>query len=223
MDKVKLEEKDQKDMKGLSKTIYIIGCILKVCSIIGIVVSALLLISSLIVLPNINVNVSNNTIKLFNKEYKYELNTKLVVNDNIILDDLTSDDVNHINDYLNNVNSTKYGLTIIVMISIVCLTVFAYKLFEYLEKLFRNFYNLDTPFKLENAEYIRKIAIYLALVNLVPDLLDLLVDLIFNINLNIEISLLNYLYVLIILAFYYVFKYGYEMQLNSDAKMYGNK
>lgn len=210
MKKELLEENDSKNMKGISKAVYIISCIFKVLSIVGIVVGATALISSAVLLSNINVN--NNTIKVFNKELKYEIGGTIKIDGEVVADDLDVNSINQVTDFLNKTNTYKVGYTSLLFISLIITMVCSYKLFGYLEKLFRNIYNQDTPFTLDNVNYSYKIGLYFALVILVPDLLNLLIELIFNLDINISTSLFSYLYILIIWVIYYIFKYGYNLQ-----------
>ena len=210
MKKELLNEKDTSNMKGISKAIYIISCIFKVLSIVGIVIGAIALISSAVLLSNINVN--NNTIKLFNKELKYEISDTIKIDGEVVADDLDANSINQVTDFLNKTNTYKVGFTSLIFISLIITMVCSYKLFSYLEKLFRNIYNQDTPFTLDNVNYSYKIGLYFALVILVPDLLNLLIELIFNLDINISTSLFSYLYILIIWVVYYIFKYGYNLQ-----------
>ncbi len=210
MEKELLNEKDTSNMKGISKAVYIISCIFKVLSIVGIVVGAIALISSVVLLSNINVN--NNTIKVFNKELKYEIGDTIKIDGEVVADDLDANSINQVTDFLNKTNTYKVGFTSLLFISLIITMVCSYKLFSYLEKLFRNIYNQDTPFTLDNVSYSYKIGLYFALVILVPDLLNLLIELIFNLDINISTSLFSYLYILIIWVIYYIFKYGYNLQ-----------
>ena len=80
----------------------------------------------------------------------------------------------------------------------------------------------DTPFNSENVEYIKKIALYLALYVFAPDFFGTISGVIFNIDLEVEINMIDYLFVVIILAIAYIFKYGYEIQLDSKGRIYGD-
>ena len=50
-----------------------------------------------------------------------------------------------------------------------------------------------------------------------------LVQIIYSKDLNISFSLMEYVYVGIIYVLSYIFEYGYEIQLDSNAKMYGDE
>ena len=86
-----------------------------------------------------------------------------------------------------------------------------------------NIHNNDTPFSSDNVEYIKKIALYLALYVLIPDLSGLLTSILFKMNLAVEIEITSYLFVGVILAIAYIFKYGYEIQLDSKGRIYGDE
>lgn len=96
------------------------------------------------------------------------------------------------------------------------------RLFSSIQKLFKNIHDNETPFKVENVGYIRNIAIFTLLYILSRDLLGGIVSGIYSLDFNIEIELTNYILVLIIFAISYVFKYEYQIQLDSKGTMYGN-
>ena len=89
------------------------------------------------------------------------------------------------------------------------------------KKLFININEKDTPFSLENVTFVKKIALYNALLVISSDILGTIAGYIFYITLNVDIDIKNYLFVLVIIALSYIFKYGYEIQLDSNGKIYG--
>ena len=92
-----------------------------------------------------------------------------------------------------------------------------------LDKLFFNIHNEDTPFTLENVGYIKKIAIFMILMLVFTNVAGYISQLALGVSLDIEIELMDVVYVLIIFSISYIFEYGYEIQLDSKGKMYGDE
>ena len=81
--------------------------------------------------------------------------------------------------------------------------------------LFYNINSGDTPFTKENIKHIKDIAKYMIGFLFFPDISD-------N-GINIGVDLLEVLYILVIFCLSYVFEYGYEIQLDSKGKIYGDE
>ena len=92
-----------------------------------------------------------------------------------------------------------------------------------LEKLFLNIHNGDTPFTLENVEYIKKIAIFMVLIIIIPTIAGYISQLALGVDLEVEFEIIDLIYILIIFSISYIFEYGYEIQLDSKGKMYGDE
>ena len=93
--------------------------------------------------------------------------------------------------------------------------------FRYVEKLFNNIKNNKTPFILDNVVYIKKISyIMIALIMITP-ISGMLFNSILGLSSNSsEIELVGILEILIIFSMSYIFEYGYELQKDSNCKMY---
>ena len=91
-----------------------------------------------------------------------------------------------------------------------------------LNKLFKNFANGETPFTLINMQYIKftaKLFIVSAIIQFVGSIL--LLSFGYNpASIGFQVSLVE---VLLVVAFTYLFQYGYEIQLDSNSKMFGNE
>ena len=91
----------------------------------------------------------------------------------------------------------------------------------YVEKLFNNIKNNNTPFTLDNVNYIKRISyMMIALIMITP-----VTELLFNVLVdNLENSggfeLMSILEILIIFSMSYIFEYGYEIQKDSKGIMY---
>lgn len=222
MSVVKFKEQEQKRMKGLSKFIYVVARIFKIFAIMGIFASSILLVVLTITVPNTKIDTGRQTVEVFDSSFKYEYKGKDIVvkNDNLV--EINPSYKDTINSFASKSKVANTIFSIILSFSLIFACYSLYTLFGYLEKLFININEKDTPFSSENVIYLRKIALYLSLFVAIPDFFGILAELIFRINLSVEIDLINYLFVVLIITISYIFKYGYEIQLDSKGKIYGN-
>ena len=77
---VKFKKNQQKHMKGISKAIYIIANIVKI--VVAIPTICLILISLIFPFISHNFEISDNKIKIFNKNIDYSINGNIVIIDN---------------------------------------------------------------------------------------------------------------------------------------------
>lgn len=222
MSVVKFKEQEQKRMKGLSNFIYVVARIFKIFAIMGIFASSILLVVLTITVPNTKIDTGRQTVEVFDSSFKYEYKGKDIVvkNDNLV--EINPSYKDTINSFASKSKVANTIFSIILSCSLIFACYSLYTLFGYLEKLFININEKDTPFSSENVIYLRKIALYLSLFVAIPDFFGILAELIFRINLSVEIDLINYLFVVLIITISYIFKYGYEIQLDSKGKIYGN-
>ena len=225
MSVVKFKEKEQKRMKGLSKLIYILARIVKISVLIELILTILFSVAIFIIVSNAKVN--NNQITVFNKTYNYKLeDTKFKVRINNRENTLfyyNKGEANEINKIINN--SLFYRLSFITILSLTTIIALyaIYKFSTNIEKLFLNIHDNETPFNSDNIYYLKQITLYLLLFLLIPDISGTIAGLIYNLKLDTEINLTNYLFVVILTIIVYIFKYGYEIQLDSKGKIYNNK
>lgn len=205
MSVVKFKKEKQKNMKILSKITYILSKVVEVAAEIGIGVLAVFMI----LLPFIYkyISIDNSTIKM---------------NDTLI-GSLTNSDLTMVTNYLNNHSSVEIIIhTEIILLGIIASLFLLRMIASYLYKLFKNINEEDTPFTMDNVAYIRKISIYVLLYIVVPYVLGLITELIMGINLNIEFELTTVLFGFIVFGISYIFEYGYQIQLDSKGKIYGD-
>lgn len=220
MSVVKFKENEQKKMKGFTKVLYIVSNIAKAFSIIAIVFSLLLVIGGFVVVPNTTINKMDNTIKVFDKKVSYKLtDTKLVI-DGDVVSRHDKEVAEEIEEVIHMTNKKRLALVECAFLTLTAVCFISYKLFSYLSKLFKNIHDNNTPFSMENVNYIKKLALYSFLFVLIPDLTGGIAEIIFNLDLGVEINLFAYLFSLMLLVLAYIFKYGYEIQLDSKGVMY---
>lgn len=222
---VKLQKDQQHQMKLLSKTIYILAKIGKIASLIGIISIIFTMLFTIIVGSNIKIE-ANNSIKIWDEEIKYEeKNGKLTLKynnqTNTITNKQDAETLITIFDYLNNHSIPT--LIVFIEIAFCCLLltiILVYYTLNHLEKLFQNIHQGDTPFTLENSEHLRKMAYFMIAIIIIPNITGLIAEKILGENLGIGFELFDLIYILFLFSMTYIFKYGYEIQLDSKGKMY---
>ena len=226
MSVVKFKEKEQKRMKGLSKAIYVVARIFKVVASVGMVCAVLLLFGSLIILPKTKFDSVNEKITVYGEEYTYRVKDNKVEVSNesekAVLLKFDIDEKRDVEKFINTSTSYKLSLMAIVSVSLFLSCLFLYKMLLNLERLFLNIHDMDTPFDTANVNYIKMIALNLLLYVLVPDIFGGIASVLFNIDFSVEVNMIDYLFVVVVITLAYIFKYGYEIQLDSKGKMYGN-
>ncbi len=226
MSVVKFKEEKQKKVKVLSKIIAVISRIGRIASIVGICLIAIVAIVLPIALKNIDIKdnkiiTNNDIIEIVDED------DKLVLKHNNIIFAVESDEqsIEIIKDVINSNLNNKVLLIgyceagFITLLACLILSIF---LFKRLEKLFNNINKGDTPFTLENVEHIKKIAYIMIALIILPNAFGTIFELILKKNLDISFELFNAAEILILFVISYIFEYGYEIQLDSKGKMYGD-
>lgn len=220
MNVVKLKKEKQEKVKGLSKAIYIIA---EIGNVITSIVLVIVLIG-IIVVPILANNVEiqeDNKIVAFGTEFEYQTRGKemtLKYDGGELVLGLVDEDIDMDGVLEKLRNSSKTSITVLLEVLLICsLAVLSstYNIMKYLKKLFVNIHNGDTPFTRENVKSIKNIAIYMIVIILLPSITG---D-----NITIELDLFEVLCILLLFCLSYIFEYGYEIQLDSKGKMYGEE
>ncbi len=223
MNVVKFKKDQQNKMKGLSKAIYTIAKICKVIVIICIPIVVATMILLAVALSKVDITDGNISIDGKDPIAIIEESDNISVK----VDDLSLAEVNDsieiikIKEFITNnpkhivmlYVETGLGFVIIYLI----LTSF---MLNYLEKLFKNINQGDTPFTLENVKYIKNIAYLMIAVTVLPNIAGVIFQLITKTNLNVGLELFTLIEILFLFSIAYIFQYGYEIQLDSKGKMY---
>lgn len=226
MNVVKLNKEEQVKVKLFSKIIFTICKIVKVASIIGIIGVIISMVSIAVI--NNNVSVNNNTIKFFDETISYEKTDKgykLIDNEKTVeFKEIEGIYFEKVINIVKDNEVLKYTILIEVafLVLIVTLGLF-YKAMDYLYKLFFAINKGDTPFTLENVTYIRKSAIFMIITILLPNIIGLISEVIIGEDLGIGFELVDLFYILFIFSMSYIFKYGYQIQLDSKGIMYDDE
>ena len=224
MNVVKFNEKKQKEVKTLSNVISLIG---KIGAIV-LNVAIPFIILGMILVPYIvnNIEIKDNEIVFKTDNIKIIGENKIEIHDIIIGEfDIQDEDYDVIEMFEDNSN-----IKIITYIEtgLVFLLVELYIMIIILgcvEKLFNNIKDRTTPFTLDNVKYIKKISYLIIALILITPISDILFSIILGISTggSSPFELMCILEILIIFSMSYIFEYGYEMQKDSQARMYNEK
>lgn len=224
MEELKLNEKEQKGLKGLSKAVSVFAKIFKVLGIIASVGGVIMLISLMVLITNTKFDTTNRSVKLMDKTYTYKITDNVLTIDEVDPEDfsleLTPSQLSQIEEFVNVSNVTKIGFVILLSATVISSGIFLFLTFKYVDRLFVNIHDNDTPFIMENVLHIRKIVFYLMLLLVVPYLIGLLIELIFNLDFNVDFNLMYVVYIMILVCAAHIFKYGCLLQSKSKEKIY---
>lgn len=222
---VKFKKEKQQKMKGISKAIFIIARAGEIILVLSNIILAILMC----ILPMIasRMNITDTKFEVFEESYEYEVNDKIIS----ISDPQTGkntkfyvDTEADLYEYMTSHSKTYYiVVTELVGICLIAFLGIAFLILKYIEKLFINIHNDDTPFTLENVGYIRRIAQFMIIAISAPTILGFLFQAILKIDMNVGIELMDFVLILIIFSLAYIFEYGYEIQLDSNGAIYGER
>ena len=217
---VKFNEKKQNQVKTLSNIISLIGSIGKIVLMVAIpfVIIVMLLIPYIIS----NVEVKGDDLSL-----KTE-NIEIVDNKTLELFGVAIIGVEEELEYKQIVevftNNSKFAIIgyleggfVFLLVDLIVMII----ILSYVEKLFNNIKNNNTPFTLDNVIYIKRISYMMIALIMITPISELLFNMLID---NLESSggfeLMSILEILIIFSMSYIFEYGYEIQKDSKGIMY---
>ena len=216
-DIVKFKENQQKNMKLISKTIYIIA---KICRIV-VGIPTVCLILACIVFPIIahTFSVEDNKIKILNQEILYS------IENNVLTVDGSTHYINtstNIKEFVENHDNIFFIISIeYVLLCVTLLSAISVQTLHYLYKLYKNVYERDTPFTIDNERIIKKIGILLLIQLAMTKITALIYSIIAKVDLAIDFNIRDVIIFLVAISVIYMFKYGRMIQADSKAKIYG--
>ena len=218
MNVVKFNEKKQSHVKGLSNVISIISKIGKIILKVAIP----FIVIAMILLPYIisNIQVSDNEISFKTDNLKIDGDYIEVFNLELIsLDELQVDEIINIfsdNSKVEIIAYIEIGLLFLIANIVVMIIILGS-----VEKLFNNIKNNHTPFTLDNVNYIKKISYFMIALIIVNPLSGIIFGSILGVSESSSgFELISIVEILIIFSMSYIFEYGYEIQKDSNRKMY---
>ena len=217
---VKFNEKKQNQVKTLSNVISLIGSIGKIVLMVAIpfVIIVMLLVPYIIS----NVEVKGNDLSLKTD------NIEIVDNKTLELFGVAIIGVEEELEYKQVVevftNNSKFAIIgyleggfVFLLVDLIIMII----ILSYVEKLFNNIKNNNTPFTLDNVNYIKRISYMMIALIMITPISELLFNMLID---NLESSggfeLMSILEILIIFSMSYIFEYGYEIQKDSKGIMY---
>lgn len=223
MSVVKFKKEQQKKMKGISKAIYIISRVAQILILVSVAVLLITMVMTPFVLNNIEI--TEDKISFYGESYDYEFKDKtFILKDGAKSASFNIDTSTNLQEYFTSHSKAYYILTaefIIVFMIAYILTILL--VLRNIEKLFVNIHDNNSPFTLENVKHIRNIALFLVIATLLSNVAGVLFQVITRVDLNMGFELMDFVIILIIFSLSYIFKYGYEIQLDSGGKMYGDE
>jgi len=223
MNLVKFNKKKQKEVKVLSNIISLIG---KIGAIV-LKVSIPFIIILMLLVPYIvnNVEIKNNEIGFKIDNIKIIDENKIEINDIIVGEfDIENDNYDVIKVFENNSNIKIIGYIELGLFFVLLDIIIMIFILKYVEKLFNNIKNNNTPFTLDNVNFIKRISYLMIVLIILSPISEFIINSLFEIfDENSPFELMNILEILIIFSMSYIFEYGYEMQKDSQARMYNEE
>ncbi|MBR1377034.1 MAG: helix-turn-helix transcriptional regulator [Bacilli bacterium] len=214
---VKFKINQQKNMKRVSKSIYIISNICRI--ILGI--PTLLSILACIIFPVISrhIIVNDNNITIYNKVINYTISDNVIeINGNKHYIESSTD----IASFVKNHDTKFYIISAeYVLVSMTVLSVLTVLFMHNLYKLYKNMYEKDTPFTIENERLVNKVCMILFIQLILSKVTALIYSIVAKLDLTIEFNIKDVIMVLVAISIIYIFKYGRLLQADSKSKIYG--
>lgn len=230
MTKVKFEKDKQKRLKIISKIIYVIAKIGKIFTRIGVVGLSIALIIGSVFIGSTNIEpITENEDELVFKIGNFSVNFQVkdselkLSTQNPTYDFIKIENEDEFIKFINVFKEHSKPAIFIVFIAsfvllIATLIVLSYTL-KHLELLFKNIYDGDTPFTLENVFHIKRMTYLMIAVMILPAFANAISSIIFNNSLNINIGT-SLITILFLYSIAYIFEYGYQIQLDSNGRIY---
>lgn len=223
---VKFEKSKQKQMKVLSKVIYIFARITKIFTAIG----GVAIVSMMIILPFIvnGTKVNDDEIKIFNEKIEYHQQDEEIIfnykdREHKIVDTERVDNISKtINVFEERSNILIIGYIETALVFFMASLTLIYLTLRHLESLFINIHNGETPFNMINVEHIKRMALYMIITTILPSIGGSIINLLMGFNLGLGFQGIDVIHILFLLSMAYIFEYGYQIQLDSKGKMYGD-
>lgn len=224
MNVVKFKSEQQIKMKGLSKAIAIIAKIGRTISLICIPIVLASMILFGVIMSKVDI-VENNIIYRGNhiiSIIETDNEISLQVNDATIFKTTNHTEIMKIKDVLrNNSKPMICGYIETGFAFLIISLALASIMLKALENLFNNINKGDTPFTLENVGYIKKMAYLMIALTVLPNIIGIIFEVLLKVDLDIGFEVFNLIEILFLFSIAYIFQYGYEIQLDSKGKMYG--
>lgn len=222
MSVVKFKKEKQKQMKGISKVLSLVG---KITAIV-LRVAIGFLVAAMILLPIGFKYIDIEDGKIVSKDKKIQIvevgkSTEIRIGDHTVVADVKQSDINNIAPAIERFGEP--GVIILLEVGMVFLGAFLIvliKSLEHLENLFKNINEGDTPFTLDNVEHIKKIAYLMIACIVLSAIGGTLLNIPLKSEVDLDINILSITEILFLYSMSLIFEYGYEIQQDSKGIMY---
>ena len=217
---VKFNEEKQKRVKTLSNIISLIGNIGKIVMMVAIPFMVL----AMVLVPYVisNVEVVDNKVELTSDNIEVVDNKTIQLFGVAVIgidEEISEGEVLEIfNDFSKGeiILYIESGFIFVLVDIVICIFIFSF-----VEKLFKNIKENNTPFTLDNVNYIKKISYLMIGLIIISPIGGMLFNIIKpGIEAESTFGLMSILEILIIFSMSYIFEYGYEIQKDSKGIMY---
>ena len=225
---VKFEREKQKRLKIISKIIYILAKIGDIASRVGVVGLLIGAVVINIIINSTNVkNASEIDIQLGDSIVEYKnIDGKISVSSNnaqIQIKESDKKDMGKIAEILANNSKGKIliALNISMVIFVVAMVLLSIAM-NHLYKLFKNIYDGDTPFTLDNVYHIKRMTYIMIAITILTTFGNAISGIIVNQDFDLDIGF-DVITILFLYSIAYIFEYGYQIQLDSKGRIYGEE
>ena len=215
-DIVKFKKNQQKQMKGISKAIYVITKIVEVLLLIPTV--GIVFMSIIFPFVSNTFDINENYITILDKKIDYKVDgNMLAINGQEHYVDTSSDIAEIIQTHDKNFFVITIEYVLICGGVLMFLIVLA---MHFLSKLYKNIYQENTPFTIEN-ERLVKLACMMFFIELILQKITALIYMIITkIDMSIDLNFKDVIVILVGISVIYIFKYGRMIQADTRAKIY---
>ena len=222
----KVTDKQKKYLIIINKVLAVLAKIAKIFVMIAIPFVVITMITFAVLVNKIDI--SKNQIKMDDICFVLNIdkNNNLVArfNDDDVQTITSSELVDNIQSVINNHSKTELlVLSEVGMIIIIVDLVLMVMVLNSLEKLFKNLFNKDTPFIMENVLFIKKAAYLMLATVLLSWITGIIFELILGLDLNVSLEISNIIEVLFLFSIAYIFQYGCQIQAESQTRLYDGR
>ena len=217
MSVVKFKAEKQRKMKNVSKLIYALARIGKIVVSIAIPIVILVMVATPYIVKDMDIvndkvvsksEIKGSKIKLYDLDSKNEQDKETLEKIKTVL-------ANHSD--MEIIVTVEAGLVFLLAYVIVVRFIF-----KYLEGLFININKGDTPFTKDNVVFIKKMAYLMIAAIVISSIGSSIIESLVT-GIDFEIEMFDIIQILFLISMAYIFEYGYEIQLDSKGKMYGDE
>ena len=225
MNAVKFKKEKQKQMKGISNILSLIGKIAGIVARVAIGFVVVAMIGLPFLFKDIDVKdgkLISNTNKI--QIVEYDNGTDVRINGNTIATNIKNEDTINLASSIEKY--TKPGTIVLMELGFSVLVAFLVVLvilLKHLEELFANINKGETPFTLDNVKHIKMMTYLMIACIVLSGVGEGLFDVVASKDINFGLSMFSIVEILFLYSMSLIFEYGHEIQLDSKGTIYGDE